>query len=228
MKLTPDGLVLIVVLAAFIRTTPVYADDYFGLQLGRSHASDLFNHARFAFPDLAQGGPGCCDMTTSEERDSPAARFMLGKRFENWGVEWSFAWLGTRDVAFDVSGPFGSPEPGRCVESGKFRFWGTSLSGNYRFKRGDFEIAPSFGLSGNWADYDTTSHCKFTTHSVQVDREDRRFSMSPVYGVVLRWKSLRVDFEHREVALSHNAESKSYGQGDVQLNAVWLGLERRF
>lgn len=210
---------------------PAHAQ-YIGLSVGQSQIPDLFNHARFAFPDLAQGGPGCCNQM--EETDvAPAFRFVLGKPIAGrFGAEASLAHLANASVAFDVSGPFGGSVQGAgygsCSESGDFRITSLSLAGTYQWGY----VYPKLGLSANWLKVKTQSHCDLKT-SVDVAQDYTRFSVGPLVGLGIKYPltnklGLSLDVEGRRVTFSDNAEANEYGQGKPIVTTAWVGLERRF
>ncbi len=218
---------------ALLLASPALADSYIGLSVGQS-AFPVFENARFAFPDLAQGGPGCCNQTT-EEDIGPAFRFVLGRSIGKVGGELAISNLGRASVRFDVSGPFGGsvqgPGYGSCVESGDFRITSLSAAGTYSHPIWGFVVVPKLGLSANWLKVKTESHCDLKT-SVDVSQDYTRFSMSPLVGLGLKYPmgkyGLTADFEARRVTFSDNAEANRYGAGKPVVRTAWIGLERRF
>lgn len=220
------------------------ADDYIGLQVGATHAPQFFDHARFGFPDLATGGPGCCTQVDDTEETAPSFRFVLGRRFDNGlGLEASFAHLASLESRFDVSGPFGSGlgkpgvQAGRCVESGRFSFNAAGLSGTVDIAMPFGLVAvPRVGLAAVLLDYETSSHCNFhyqdgTSAVANVQQENSRLSLSPVAGLGLRLPvgkaRLRLDADvHHRVLVNNGQEAQAYGDERINLTSVWLGVER--
>lgn len=220
------------------------ADDYIGLQVGATHAPQFFDHARFGFPDLATGGPGCCAQVDDTEEIAPSFRFVLGRRFGNGlGIEASVSHLASLESRFDVAGPFGSGlgkpgvQAGRCVESGRFTFNAAGVSGTV-----DIDLpfglvaAPRVGLAAVLLDYETSSHCNFlyqdgSTAVANVQQENSRLSLSPVAGLGLRLPvgkaRLRLDADvHHRVLVNNGQEAQAYGDERINLTSVWLGVER--
>lgn len=226
-----DKLIFVLMLLAL----PAHAQ-YIGLSVGQSQIPELFNHSRFAFPDLAQGGPGCCNQMEETDVDS-GVRFTLGRRFETgFGGEMALASLGTSSVAFRVAGPFGGsvqgPGNGSCVESGDFRITSLSLAGTYSHPIWGALLVPKLGLSANWLKVKTQSHCDLKT-SVDVAQDYTRLSVSPLVGLGIKYPltnkiGLSLDVEGRRVTFSDNAEANQYGQGKPIVTTAWVGLERRF
>lgn len=211
-------------------------DPVFGFSIGRSTLQSPFENARFAFPDMAQGGPGCCNTQYSEDRNLPAFRLTIAERIGVWGYEGALAYLGKSRVSFDVSGPFGGslqgPVTGRCVESGDFTMAGLSLAGTYTRPVLGFEAFGKLGMAANWLRIKTESNCQLVTR-VDISQYTTRFSMSPLIGAGLRHSvgdgySLVLDADVRRVTFSTNEEARSYGQGKPLVATVWLGLERKF
>lgn len=227
-----DKLIFVLMLLAL----PAHAQ-YIGLSVGQSQIPDLFNHSRFAFPDLAQGGPGCCNQMEETGESGIGLRFSVGKSLgRGFGIEGSFANLGTSSVAFHVSGPFGNslqgPGYGECVESGDFRISSVGISGTYSYGLWGGEVVPKLGLSANWLKVKTQSHCDLKT-SVDVAQDYTRFSVSPLVGLGIKYPmtnklGLSLDVEGRRVTFSDNEEANKYGQGKPVVTTAWLGLERRF
>lgn len=213
---------LAVALAAAL---PATAD--VGLSIGRSQ-TEVFQTARFAFPDLAQtdGRAGCCDNKVTQDSHALALKADYRHRFGDFALTGSLAYLGSYDVAFDVSGNFSAPAPGRCVESGSFKLFSAAGAVSYVFNLYGVEIEPSVGMAGNEALYHTVSQCDFTTFSDHVDRRDHRFSWSPVYGVTVAYNGWTLGADVRRITLSNNPEAQAYVMGKMNVTAVWIG--RRF
>lgn len=209
-------------------------DPVFGFSVGRTSLETPFEHSRFAFPDMAQGGPGCCDMTYTEDRNLPAFRISVSDRISGaWGYEGALAYLGKSRVAFDVSGPFGGslqgPVNGRCVEHGDFTMAGLSLAGTYTKPLFGFEVFGKAGMAANWLNIKTSSTCWLVTQ-VDIEQDTTRFSMSPLVGAGIRKNlgngyALTLGAELRRVTFSTNDEAKMYGQGKALVGTVWAGLE---
>lgn len=195
-----------------------------GLSIGRSQ-TEMFNTARFAFPDLAQtdGRAGCCDLKVWEDKHSPALKVDMRHRFGDFGLTGSLAYLGSYDVSFDVSGNFSNPAPGRCVEHGTFNLFSAALAASYIYRVGEFEIEPSIGMAGNEVRYHTVSQCDFPTFSDHVDRTDHRFSWNPIYGITAAWRKWTFGADARRITLSNNSESQSYGMGRLNVATFWFG-----
>lgn len=198
-----------------------------GLSIGRSQ-TEIFQTARFAFPDLAQtdGRAGCCDNKIWQDKHSPAVKIDARHRFGDFALTGSLAYLGAYDVGFDISGNFSAPEPGRCVEHGTFKLFSAALAASYIYRLGEIEIEPSIGMAGNEARYHTVSQCDFATFSDHIDRRDHRFSWNPVYGITAAWKGWTAGVDARRITLSNNPESQAYGMGRMNVSTFWIG--RRF
>lgn len=195
-----------------------------GFYVGQSK-TEIFETARFAFPDLAQtdGRAGCCKMSVFEDKSATALKVDVRERFDNFALTGSIAYLGTYHVGFDVGGNFSAPQPGRCVESGAFSLYSAAVELSYPYKMGKFEIEPRIGMAANEAIYHTISQCDFTTFSDHVDRKDNRFSMNPIYGVSLAYDGFTLGVDARRITLSNNPESQSYGMGRMNVVTVWAG-----
>lgn len=226
------------ILAALLLAIPVPAgaESYASLAVGASVTPSLFDHARFAFPDLAQGGPGCCRMSVAEDTGASSLRAAVGSYGERFGVEGSIAWLGESRAAFEVSGPFGGsvqgPGPGRCVESGRFRTVSGALEGTWRIPVLAGAVTPHAGLALSWTAVSTVSRCDLRT-AVEVRQDYTRFSLGPIGGVRASWPvsrdySVFANAEARRVTLSGNAEAARYDAGRPIIGSLWLGIERRF
>lgn len=234
---------------AVIALTPLHAraGAFAEISLGRSQIPHFFEHARFAFPDLATGGPGCCQQTDDTESTAGSVRLAVGRRYANgFALEASLEAFGARDSSFDVSGPFGTAlgvanvQSGRCVESGRFRFSGVTLAASYEIWRSSsVAIAPRAGISGVLMDYSTASHCDFlrtdgSRDAIDVVQDRQRFDFVPMLGIGARWRirpglELALNAELREgVLVSDNAEARSYQQGRPRLFTVWIGLPINF
>lgn len=202
------------------------------VSVGQTSIPKTFEHARFAFPDLAQGGPGCCSETSSQDSRVPAFKVAVSEKRGNFGVEGSFAYLGTHSVSFDVSGPFGGsvqgPGYGRCVESGQFRIMSLAVAGTYSYRVSGVELVPKLGLAGNWLNVKTQSHCDIQT-SFDVSQDYDKFSMSPVVGLGVKYPltkkyAISFEIEGRRVLFSDNEEAKSYGQGNPLVLSMFFGV----
>lgn len=209
----------------------------YGFSLGRTTLETPFEHSRFAFPDMAQGGPGCCNMTYEEESSLPAFRLTVSDRISGaWGYEGALAYLGKSRVSFDVSGPFGGslqgPVNGRCVESGDFTMAGLSLAGTYTKPVFGFEAFGKLGMAANWLNIKTESTCQLVTR-VDISQDTTLFSMSPLVGAGVRKTvgkrtALVLDADVRRVTFSTNDEAKSYGQGKALAATVWARFEKQY
>lgn len=213
----------LLMIVAALYNIPAHAD--VGLSIGRSQ-THLFETARFAFPDLAQtdGRAGCCDAKDWGDKHAFTAkvdyRYLLPHNFALTG---SLAYLGSYDVAFDVSGNFSNPQPGRCVEHGTFNFFSAALAASYIYRIGNVEIEPSIGMAGNEARYHTVSQCDFQTFSDHVDRTDHRFSWSPTYGITAAYGPWTAGVDARRITLSNNPEAQAYGMGRLNMVTTWIG-----
>lgn len=230
---------LILVLLAFFGCSLAGAENYVNLSAGRTEAPEFFGFARFAFPDLAQGGPGCCNQVDFTDESAASYNLVLGKTFSaGFGVEGGLAYLGNYDSAFTVSGPFGGSVlgagPGYCEESGSFGFASLTLAGTYRATVAGVYIVPKIGASAVRMEFETQSHCSLAGGTVDVHQEDHRTSLAPMVGVLLslpvsKVYSVTLSAEKRyNVAIANTQESQDYRQGKIELTSVWLGFERRF
>lgn len=208
-------------------------DPVFGFSIGRTTLQSPFEHSRFAFPDMAQSGPGCCDTQYQEDRNLPAFRLTIAERIGVWGYEGALAYLGKSRVSFQVAGPFGGslqgPVTGRCVESGEFTMAGLSLAGTYTRPVFGFEAFGKLGMAANWLHIKTDSTCQLVTR-VDISQDTTRFSMSPLVGLGIRKDlgngyALVLDADVRRVTFSTNDEAKSYGQGKALVPSVWFGFQ---
>lgn len=208
-------------------------DPTWGVSVGASRLETPFEHSRFAFPDLAQGGPGCCDTTYSETTTLPAFKVTASNSVGAWGWEAGAAYLGKSRVSFDVSGPFGGSVlgagQGRCVESGDFTMAGLSAAGTYTWLVFGVQAYGKAGMAANWLRIKTQSRCDLAGGSVDHDQDTTRFSMSPLVGGGVRknigkGSDLVADFELRRVTFSTNDEAKSYGQGKALVPSLFFGF----
>lgn len=197
----------------------------------------FFEHARFSFPDLATGGPGCCNQITSTDDQSAALRISFTKPIGVFGLEYGGAYLGTMKTAFDVSGPFGTALQmpaisGRCVESGRFDFASAFLLGTYDFQIFGVTVTPKAGMSLIMSDINTGSHCNFVfasgPQSVNRHQDKTRFNLSPTLGVSAKAGIFVLSVEQSRARLGYTHESRDYGQTHVKLNSFWIGIQHGF
>jgi hypothetical protein len=198
------------------------------VSVGHTTAPLFFEHARFAFPDLATGGPGCCLQLVSTDNQSPAVRVSTERPIRgNLGLEVGAAYLGRMKTAFDVSGPFGTAlqRPvisGRCVESGSFDFFGASALATYKLWR----FTPKAGVSMFMTHQDTKSHCdfQFTSGPESVDKNINRtrFTLSPTWGLDFSTGKFKIGLEQSRPRLGYTQEAKDYGQTHIKMNTIWL------
>lgn len=200
------------------------------VSVGHTTAPLFFEHARFAFPDLATGGPGCCLQLVNTDNKSPAVKISAAKPISgNLGLEVGAAYLGRMKTGFDVSGPFGTAlqRPsisGRCVESGSFDFFSASALATYKI----WGLTPKAGVSLVMTHQDTKSRCDFLFSSgpESVDRNINRtrFTLAPTIGIGFSWKRLVISFEQTAPRLGYTQEAKDYDQTHLKLRTLFVGM----
>jgi hypothetical protein len=198
----------------------------------------FFESARFAFPDLAQGGPGCCLQTDVTSDTSQAYEVTYGHRFGRWGLEGSYTSMGSYYSSFDVSGPFGGSILGagwgRCVESGVFSFSALTLAGTYHLPMGSAELVPKVGMSEVTMDVNTVSNCALVGKLVGATQNYHKSSLAPLLGIGIRIPldkdfSISLNADRRyHVVVGDTQEAKDYNQGQSSISTLLIGIEKRF
>lgn len=195
------------------------------VSIGVTSAPQFFEYSRFAYPDLATGGPGCCEQISSDSSSSPALKLSV----KRGAIEASASYLGSFRSGFTVSGPFGSAlgrddvSSGSCTESGRFDFYSLTVTGSYKIGR----ITPKLGVASVFIDSRTKSKCSFQFPSgeEQINRSDQETSSSltPVVSVSFEYGKLIGSMEYTKPKFGKTLEAKTYGQERIPMFSLWVG-----